>query len=80
MGAESQAMQVCTQYHRTAGCGNTPFKGKGYYHDWLCGDIARKPFLQIATITNEAYFQPQLMGVTLSVKSSLEIVGSAHWG
>jgi hypothetical protein len=68
------------QYHYATGCGNTPYEGKGYYHDWLCGDITRKPFLQIATITNEAQFQPQLMGVTLSVKSSSEITGLALQG
>jgi hypothetical protein len=63
-------MQACTQYHHATGCGNTPYEGKGYYHDRLYGDIARKPFLQIATIMNEAQFQPQLAGVMLLVKSS----------
>jgi hypothetical protein len=47
-------MQACTQYRRAAGCGNSLYEGKGYYHDQLCGDITRKPFLQIATIMNEA--------------------------
>jgi hypothetical protein len=79
-GAASQAMQEWTQYSREAGCGNTPYEGKGYYHDRLYGDTVRKPILQIATIMNEAQFQPQLTGVTLLVKSSPEIAGSAHRG
>jgi hypothetical protein len=68
------------QYLRIAGCGNTPYEGKGYYHDRLYSDIMCKPFLQIATIISEAQFQPQLVGVMLSVKSSPDIVGLAHRG
>jgi hypothetical protein len=59
------------QYHCAAGCGNTPYEGKGSYHDRLYSDIAHKPFC-------EAQFQPQLIGVTLSVKCSPEIACSAH--
>jgi hypothetical protein len=73
-------MQAYMQYRRAARCGNTTFEGKGYYHDRLYGDITHKPFLQIATTMSEAQFQPQLARMTLSVKSSLEIVGLAHRG
>jgi hypothetical protein len=79
-GAASQAMHACMQYRSTTRCGNTPYEGKVYYHDRLYSDITRNPFLQVATTTNEAQFQPKLTGVTLSVKSSPEIVGSAHRG
>jgi hypothetical protein len=48
-------MQVCVQYRSAAECGNTPYEGKEYYHEWLCGAIAHKLFL-LTTITkmNEA--------------------------
>jgi hypothetical protein len=37
-----QLLQVRVQYRIIAGCGNTPYDSKGYYHDWLCGAIAHK--------------------------------------
>jgi hypothetical protein len=42
------------QYHITAECGNTPYSSKGYYHDRLCGAIARELFCNNGKTSNEA--------------------------
>jgi hypothetical protein len=61
-----------------AGGGNTPHSGEGYYRGQPCGAMAHKLF----AVPKKAQpkFQPQLAGVTLSVRDSPKIRGSVHRG
>jgi hypothetical protein len=38
------------------------------HHDWLCGDIVCKPFLQNITTKAEASSQPWLIGVDFTAR------------
>jgi hypothetical protein len=54
------------EYRLAAGCANTPCEGKGYYHDGLWSDIARKPFFaKTAAVAKEASPQIQPDGAML---------------
>jgi hypothetical protein len=53
-GEASQLPQVHVQYRITAECGNTPYGGKGYYHDQLCDAIARELVCNIDKTSSEA--------------------------
>jgi hypothetical protein len=43
-----QLPKVCEQYRRAAGCGNTPYEGKGYYHGRFYSAITHKLFATLA--------------------------------
>jgi hypothetical protein len=49
-----QLPQVCVQYRITAGCGDTPYDGKGYHHDRLYNTIAHELFCNIDKSSSEA--------------------------
>jgi hypothetical protein len=61
------------QYRIIAGCGNTPYDGKGYYHDRLCRAIAQELFCNINKSSSEAStptcggdtFVTELIGIEL---------------
>jgi hypothetical protein len=49
-----QLPQVCVQYCIAGRCGNTPYNGKEYYHDRLCGAISHEFFCNIVKRSSEA--------------------------
>jgi hypothetical protein len=70
-------MHTYMQYRRTARCGNTPYKGKGYYHDRLYGDIVRMPFFANSDNNDRSSVSTPTHGGDAFDK---ELTGSTHRG